>query len=105
MASLEIQKFESIEVDYDINVEGAITCANHVFIGRLCVTDLHGFKVYKLKDNKVPEVLRLMDPNEEKFNHNDHGSCADWYRRAVHEGYCQYVAQLFLGGLNINRIR
>ena len=48
MASLEIQKFQSIETDFDINVEGCIACKNHVFIGRICVTDFNGFKVYKL---------------------------------------------------------
>ena len=94
MASLEIQKFQSCEVDYDISVEGCIACANHVFIGRMCVTDFNGFKVMKLKD-KVPTVLAHLDPDNVKFHHGDHGSCADWYRRSVHEGYCQYITQLF----------
>ena len=47
---LEIQKFQSIEVDYDTNVEGCIACANHLFLGRLCVTDSNGLKVYKMKN-------------------------------------------------------
>ena len=97
MASLEIQKFQSIEVDFDLNTEGCISCANHVFVGRLCMTDLNGFKVYKLKD-KVPTVLKHLDPDYEKFDHGDHSSCAEWYRRAVHEGYVQHITQLFPRG-------
>ena len=94
MASLEIQKFQSCEVDHDLSVEGCIACANHLFVGRLCVTDLNGFKVYKLKD-QVPSVLADLDPNEEKFHHGDHGTCSEWYRRGVHEGYIQHITQLF----------
>ena len=94
MASLEIQKFQSIEVDFDLITDGCISCANHIFVGRLCMSDLNGFKVYKLKDT-VPTVLKHFDPNNEKFSHGDHSTCSEWYRRAVQEGYVQHITQLF----------
>ena len=67
---LEIQKFQSIEVDHDTNIEGCIACANHFFVGRLCVTDVNGLKVYKMKD-KVPAVLEQFDLDNTKFDHSD----------------------------------
>ncbi|HIP10924.1 MAG TPA: hypothetical protein EYG65_14475, partial [Rhodospirillales bacterium] len=92
MASLEIQKFQSIEVDHDLAVEGCIACANHVFVGRLCISDYNGFKVYKMKD-QVPTVLYEKDPT--KFYAGDHSTCAEWYRVAVQEGFIQHIQELF----------
>ena len=81
--TFEIQKFQSIQVDHDLDIEGCFASANQVFFGRLCLADQGGLKLYKLK-NQVP--TRLQHRDSEKFDANDHNTCADWYRRAVHEG-------------------
>ena len=45
--AFEIQKFESVQVDHDLDVEGCFASANQGFFGRLCLADNNGLKLYK----------------------------------------------------------
>ena len=90
--TFEIQKFESIQVDHDLEVEGCFASANQLFFGRLCLADNDGLKLYKLK-NQVP--TRLQHRDADKFSADDHVTCASWYRRAVREGYAKHMTEIF----------
>ena len=92
---INIQKFEGILLQHDLECEGSIATRHGLFLGNLFLTDRHGFKVFKRKEEQLPQKVREFMTDDVYFTAEDAVSCVDWYRKLLFQGFVTSIEEVF----------